>query len=378
MLSYPCKPCVPGPCMEYACLPSCSDVDPYLIPFTLSNLTLTPGYHTNQSDDSSINPFNNGYSLSSFFTSYFQPAVYYVAVKAIAASGQEVVGTSNGIIIDITPPQLIGLIEHFDVEFSPTQPTEFQGNNHTIAAKWQFVDLESDVINYDWAIGSYPGGDDIQGYVSLGLATSASNTSLEGYLMHNNTYYVTVRATNGALLVKEATSSGITFIATDLNSSALELIVEVSHFETFEFRAENVTPVILRTDRTDSATVSWKNVSDDVSQICKCLPHYATLYHTTLHYTTLHCTTSHHTTPHHTTPHHITPHHTTPHHTTPHHTTPHHICMHIHASVHELLPMYFLQFGELGVKWVVKMYFLPLKLVLMGQNQPVLQDERYI
>lgn len=258
--------------MDYACLPSCTDVDPYIVPFTLSNLTLSSGYYINQSDDLTTDPFNNGYSLSSYFTSHFQPAVYYMSVRAITASGQDIVGVSNGITIDITPPQLIGSIEHFDVEFSPTQPTEYQGNNHTVTAKWQFVDLESGIIDYNWAIGSYPGGDDIQAYVSVGLATSAANTSLEGYLIHNATYYVSVRATNGALLVKEVTSSGITYIATELNSSALELIVEVSHVEVFQFPADSssdVAPNVLRTDRTDSAAVSWKNVSSDVSQICK-------------------------------------------------------------------------------------------------------------
>ena len=258
--------------MEYACQPSCSNVDPYLVPVTLSNLTLTPGYYVNQSDDISISPFNNGLTLSSFFTNHYQPAVYYVAIKAITASGQEVIGTSNGVTIDITPPQLVGSIEHFDVEFSLTQPTEYQGNNHTITAKWLFVDLESGIINYDWAIGSYPGANDVQDYVSVGLATTASNSNLEGNLTHNTTYYITVRATNGAYLVKEIISSGITYIATELNSTALELIVMVSHIEVFEFQAVNsssIGPIVLRTDRTDTAAVSWNGVSPDVSQICK-------------------------------------------------------------------------------------------------------------
>ena len=296
-LLYPCKPCVPGPCMEYACQASCSNVDPYLMPITLSNLTLSPGYYVNQSDDLTNGPFNNGFTLSSFFISHFQPAIYYISVKAITASGQEVIGASNGITIDITPPQLVTSIEHFDVEFSPTQPTEYQGNNHTIAAKWQFIDLESGIINYAWAIGTYPGGDDIQDFESVGLATTASNTDLVGNLTHNTTYYVTIRATNGALLIREVTSSGITYIATELNSTALELIVRVTHVEVFEFLAVNssaVGPIVLRTDRTDTAAVSWEGVSPDVSQICKSLlticvhchllHHYNRLCNTTIHY----------------------------------------------------------------------------------------------
>jgi len=198
--------------------------------------------------------------------------VYYVAVKAITASGQEVIGFSNGVTIDTTPPEPSNPIEHLDVEFSTTQPTSFQGNNHTISARWQFTDLESGIINYEWAIGSYPGGDDIQGYVSVGLETSTSNATLEGYLVHNITYYVSVRATNGALLVKEATSTGITYIATELDAAHLKLIVRPSYVGTFQYPAFDDTDMavfILRTRQTFQAAISWENVSTDVSQICK-------------------------------------------------------------------------------------------------------------
>jgi len=235
-------------------------------------LILVAGYYTNQSDDFSNDLLNTGYSLSSFFSNRFQPAVYYVAVKAITASGQEVIGFSNGVTIDTTPPEQSSPIQHFDVEFSTTQPTAFQGNNHTISARWHFTDLESGIVNYKWAIGSYFGGDDIQGYMSVGLETSASNISLEGYLVHNITYYISVRATNGALLVKEATSTGITYIATELNAAHLELIVMPSYVGTFQYPAFNNTDIavfILRTRRTFQAAISWENVSADVSQICK-------------------------------------------------------------------------------------------------------------
>lgn len=195
-----------------------------------------------------------------------------MAVKAITASGQEVIGFSNGVTIDTTPPEQRSPIEHFDVEFSATQPTEFQGNNHTISARWQFTDLESGIIDYAWAIGSYPGGDDIQGFASVGLDTSASNTNLEGYLIHNHTYYVSVRATNGALLIKEATSTGITYVATELNATELELIVKPSFVGTFQYPGFNdydMAVFILRTRQVYQAAISWENVSADVSQICK-------------------------------------------------------------------------------------------------------------
>ena len=59
-----------------------------------------------------------------------------------------------------------------------------------------------------WAIGSTPGGDDVQPFISVGTNTFIQNTSLEGMLFEDQTYYVTLICLNGAGLQTVNSSQG--------------------------------------------------------------------------------------------------------------------------------------------------------------------------
>lgn len=48
-----------------------------------------------------------------------------------------------------------------------------------------------------WAIGTSVGGEDIQPYISVGIKQLGINSSLEGVLKTNHTYYVSIRCVNG-------------------------------------------------------------------------------------------------------------------------------------------------------------------------------------
>lgn len=211
-------------------------MDPNTVPFTFYNLTLSPGYYTNFSQsDAEDEDFefestnqNEANTMISLLTNHFQPSVYYITVHAISASGKTLYSVSNGVTIDTTPPNLISPIEHFDASFEFAQPTSFQGDDSTISAQWRFHDPESGVTENFWAIGTTPYGQDVQAYESIGMATEAANASLAGILEHNTTYYVSVIATNGAGLSANATSGGVTYIATELNRTEVEVFVQVT------------------------------------------------------------------------------------------------------------------------------------------------------
>ena len=87
---------------------------------------------------------------------------------------------------------------------------DFQNSTTTLSSNWGgvFADLISGITGYEWAIGSASGATDVQGFTSVGTATSASNNSLT--LISGQTYFVTVRATNGTGLQSVATSDGVT------------------------------------------------------------------------------------------------------------------------------------------------------------------------
>ena len=275
VLLTPCRPCTPGPCSSYGCSSNCTASAPYTIDFTIYNLTLSPGYHTNQSDASSgdfeFESSNTANTLVSFFTDYFQPVTYFVTVQAITASGQYITASSNGVIIDTSPPEQIAPIDHFDVSFSTLQPTDFQASNDTISVRWAFRDLQSGVVDYQWAIGTAPYSTDIQPYISVGTALEAVHSDPLGVLEHNTTYYVSVIATNGAGLSTFVTSDGVTYSASVLNFTALERIVVIDFVRSVVVRGEDgeEEEQVMVVEQADRAAIMWDGISDDVEDICE-------------------------------------------------------------------------------------------------------------
>ena len=266
---------MPGPCSSYGCTPNCTANDPYTVSFTLSNLTLSPGYHTNQSDASSgdfeFESSNTANTLLSLFTDYFQPATYFLTVQAITASGQYIRSSSNGVTIDISPPEQIAPIDHFDVTFSNVQPIDFQASNDTISVRWAFHDLQSGIVDYQWAIGTAPHVADIQPFTSVGTELEAINSDLFGILQDNSTYYVTVTATNGAGLSASVASDGVTYSASVLNDSALRESVEIEFVRSLVVGGGDgeVGEVLLVVEKEDRAAIMWEGITDDVEDICK-------------------------------------------------------------------------------------------------------------
>ena len=275
VLSTVCRPCIPGPCSSHGCNTNCSAIDPYTLNFTITNLTLSPGYHTNQSDASSghfeFESSNSPNTLVSIFSDYLQPAVYYITVEAVTSSGQYITASSNGVTIDVTPPEQIARIDHFDVTFSRVQPTDFQASNDTIAVRWALWDFQSGVVDNQWGIGTSPYTTDIQPFISVGRAQNATNNRLIGLLEHNETYYVTVIATNGAGLSTTVSSDGVTYSASVLNFTALQEVVEIEFVRSVGVRGVRGVSgdEVLVVEQEDRAAITWDGISEDVEDVCK-------------------------------------------------------------------------------------------------------------
>jgi len=54
------------------------------------------------------------------------------------------------------------------------------------------------VQEYEWAIGTSMGGQQIQKFTSTGSLSVGINNNLKGKLLHNTTYYVSVKCQNEA------------------------------------------------------------------------------------------------------------------------------------------------------------------------------------
>ena len=77
-----------------------------------------------------------------------------------------------------------------------------------LSFRWEnFIDAESDILEYEVCLGTTQEECNEVAYISMGLNTAYNFTELK--LRHQETYYVTVKATNNAGLSAFATSDGI-------------------------------------------------------------------------------------------------------------------------------------------------------------------------
>ena len=89
----------------------------------------------------------------------------------------------------------------------------FTNNTREIHARWiDFLDNESDVVEYFWCAGSQPMRDDIRDCESTGMRPNGSHYGLS--LKQGDSYYVTVIACNGARKCSAAHSDGVTIDTT--------------------------------------------------------------------------------------------------------------------------------------------------------------------
>jgi MYXO-CTERM domain-containing protein len=134
--------------------------------------------------------------------------IYFVTVRATNAAGLTASKTSDGVKVDASPPNQGTVVD------GPGADIDTQTSLTTLSASWSgFFDADSSITGYEWAVGTSAGATDVQGFVSVGLATSGSGSSFS--LAGGTTYYVTVRATNGAGLTSTASSDGVTVTVPD-------------------------------------------------------------------------------------------------------------------------------------------------------------------
>ncbi|KAK3612515.1 hypothetical protein CHS0354_024486 [Potamilus streckersoni] len=177
----PCLPCS-DTCSHYVCDPACDGNTDTLLHFTLKDLYLEPEINVDTENGTDI-----------------VPAVYYITVKAVLGSGAITTASSNGFYVDLTPPIFDpDVMLYIDVRQGEFTPTHFQSSNDTIKSVWQCRDNQSDIEEYHWAIGTTPGGSELQSFVSTGINPTGINSNLSGILEHNTTYYVSVKCRNQA------------------------------------------------------------------------------------------------------------------------------------------------------------------------------------
>ncbi|XP_035696851.1 uncharacterized protein LOC118430248 [Branchiostoma floridae] len=129
---------------------------------------------------------------------------YYVTVTACNAADLCTSVSSDGVIIDNSPPAPGVVYDGVD-----DMDSHFQASRTTLGAHWfGFHDPHSGLSHYEWRAGTTPGGEDLYGTTRLHLTELVHISQLDPPLPLNHTVYITVRAYNQAGLYVERTSNG--------------------------------------------------------------------------------------------------------------------------------------------------------------------------
>ena len=135
---------------------------------------------------------------------------YHFSVKAENGAGlQSIAANSNGQSVDTTAPSDISAV--YD---GTGADITYAGSASQLSANWAAsADTQSGVAKYWYAIGTTPGGADVAAWTNNNASLSVTRTGLS--LAGGQTYYVAVKAENGAgLFSGTASSNGQTLDAT--------------------------------------------------------------------------------------------------------------------------------------------------------------------
>ena len=126
---------------------------------------------------------------------------YYVTVVAYNWANLSVNATSNGFLVDLTPP----VMKFVNDGYNPPDQERIIFTDSAMA-NWHAVDNESDIHLFHLSLGTTPGGDDIASMIELGPVSKWLIPNLD--LQRGTRYYVTVAATNNAGLSANMSSNG--------------------------------------------------------------------------------------------------------------------------------------------------------------------------
>ena len=101
-------------------------------------------------------------------------------------------GPTKNFDVDVTPPSAPVVTDDGDLTFDSTQ----------LHAKWVSEELESGIVEYEYAIGTTPGGTNVVNWTSAGGTPEVTHSGLN--LEIGTSYYFAVKARNGAGLLSES------------------------------------------------------------------------------------------------------------------------------------------------------------------------------
>ena len=210
-------------CKGMTCSPLESD-DPFSFSSSVCDSVSCPS-------KSMVNSETNGLNIYQMDGSFFIPGsenLYTVELLESTRAGQSTSSLSESFVIDSTAPEVgvvydgIGSDPNTNCSENSTfgedsqcstrsfedTDIDFTNNTREIHARWiDFLDEESDIVEYFWCVGTQPMKDDIRVCESTGMRPNGSHYGLN--LQHGDSFFVTVVACNGARRCSATNSDGV-------------------------------------------------------------------------------------------------------------------------------------------------------------------------
>lgn len=229
-----CVPCKEGRKSFGGFTETCSVCAGRICPFVNDSATVTSDICDDESCNftSLVRNSTNGGNLQIMNPTFFIPGsenVYTIELRETTRSGQSTGSLSESFVIDPTAPEVgvvydgLGTDQNLNCSENTTfgensqcstrnfedTDVNFTSNTREVHARWiDFLDNESDVVEYFWCVGTQPMRDDIRLCESTGMRPNGSHYGLD--LHHGDSYYITVIACNGARMCSAAHSDGVT------------------------------------------------------------------------------------------------------------------------------------------------------------------------
>ena len=191
---------------------------------------------------------------------------YYVHLKVTNQIGAVRELVSDGVIADGTPPIpsaiYPGVGFQKEWKYCEQENTFYSATASSVAVYWnKFLEPESEVWYYKWAIGTSKCGTQVQALTNIGRSNSANTTMTDLIFRFGEKYYVTVISRNRAGLVSRSCSDALVFDSTPPFPGDIYLGQPASKYGGKHFIGSN-NIIMLWDEFTDPESgIEWCNIS---------------------------------------------------------------------------------------------------------------------
>ncbi|XP_062579853.1 uncharacterized protein LOC134241846 [Saccostrea cucullata] len=176
----------------------------------------------------------------------------YVTALAINAVGLRGIAYSDKILVDLTPPDIVGV---YDGRLRNEDQSAW--TDAEVAVNWDVNDPESGIAYCEWAIGTQPQGVELQVFVKVSSGATSAFRDFDYSVLQGKTIYTSLRCENNAGLLSSKSSNGVKI--SNQPPSVTSAVVESVPQSVTEYQARASYQSV-----TDNIRLRWTGFTDHI------------------------------------------------------------------------------------------------------------------